>query len=120
VNRTPSFGLDGGKEPSPRRVLFAAACWLLAVVTGAGAGVLAVAGAMSSDSCRPGDTAFICTGGGQKVAWWLPLAGWAVSILLAWVSAVKLGPTRARWLGLLAGLTVYSVVLVIDWILVAR
>jgi hypothetical protein len=121
VARTPSFGLDGGETPSASQVLFAATCWLLAVVTVVGAVVLAMAGAMSSDPCRPGDEAFICTGAGQNLAWWLPLAGWAVSILLTWAIAVRLGQrSTTRWLGLAAGLAVYSAVLVVDWVLVAR
>jgi len=120
MNELPSFGLDRGETPSARQVLFAVACWLLAVVSGVVAVVLAMAGVMSSDSCRPGEMSFLCTSVGQGVVWWLPLAGWGVSILVAWVSVVKLGRgSRPRWFGLAAGLVVYSAVLALDWFLVA-
>lgn len=121
MKKLPSFELDRDEAPSPRRLLFAAACWLLAIVSGVVAVVLAMAGVMSSDPCRPGDTAFVCTSFGQSLAWWLPLAGWAVSILIGWLIVARLGRrSRPRWFGLAAGLVVYSAVLVIDWFLLAR
>lgn len=96
-------------------------CWLLVAVSGGLALVLATAGLMSSDPCRPGEAKFICTGAGQSIAWWLPLAGWAVSTLLAGAAVTGLARRgRRRWPGLAAGLTLYAAVLATDWTLVAR
>ncbi|EFL09102.1 predicted protein [Streptomyces sp. AA4] len=75
---------------------------------------------MSSDPCRVGATAFVCTGTGQSVAWWLPLVGWAASVAVTWICAAKLGRRPwTRWACLAAGLVIYSAVLVVDWLLVA-
>ncbi|SFW92061.1 hypothetical protein [Amycolatopsis australiensis] len=102
-------------------MLFAAACWLLAVITGVGAVVLAAAGVMSSDPCRPDDTAFICTDAGQSLAWWLPLAGWAASVLLAWMIVARAGRRSGlRSVGPATGLVLYSGVVAVEWCLVIR
>ncbi|UOZ05836.1 hypothetical protein [Amycolatopsis sp. WQ 127309] len=48
--------------------------------------------------------------------WLLVLAGWLVSIVVAWATVVKLD--RPPWLGLAAGVVLYAVVIGVEWLVV--
>ncbi|OKJ95318.1 hypothetical protein AMK34_19805 [Amycolatopsis sp. CB00013] len=96
------------------------ACMVLVAVGGLIAFILGLGGAMSSDSCRPGEESFLCTSTGQTVAFWLPLTGWVASIALAWSCVAYFDRRRrSRWLGLAVGVVVFAVVVVVDWLIVA-
>ncbi|MGW4521084.1 hypothetical protein [Amycolatopsis sp. NPDC004378] len=115
MDKMPSFELDDGSLSSRRPVLFTLVCWVLAVMCGALSVILAIGGALSSDSCRPGDAEFICTAAGQNLAWWLPFAGYAAASVVAWISVELLEcGARPKWLGLLAGAAVFAAVATID------
>ncbi|ANN15683.1 hypothetical protein SD37_08445 [Amycolatopsis orientalis] len=95
-------------------------CVVLVLVSGLVAFTLGVGGAMSSDSCRPGDKSFLCTSTGQNVAFWLPLAGWIASIVLAGLCVTRFDRRRrSPWLGIAVGAAVFSVIVVIDWLLIS-
>ncbi|MFI7122329.1 hypothetical protein [Amycolatopsis sp. NPDC049868] len=107
-------------ETSAARKLLAAVCVVLVLAGALVAFTLGVGGAMSSDSCRPGDEPFLCTSTGQNVAFWLPLAGWLASIVLAWLCVVRLDRRRkSPWLGVAVGVAVFSVIVVVDWLIVS-
>ncbi|WP_152546697.1 hypothetical protein [Amycolatopsis orientalis] len=75
---------------------------------------------MSSDSCRPGDESFLCTSTGQNVVFWLPPVGWLASIVLAGWCFTRLDRRRkSPWLGVAVGAAVFSVIVVIDWLIVS-
>ncbi|WP_328647282.1 hypothetical protein OHS58_04945 [Amycolatopsis sp. NBC_00348] len=105
-----------GPEPPSRGVGFVAACWVLVLAGLLFALLFGAAGAMSSDSCRPDEVTFVCSPSGQGVLFWLPLAGWLVSIVVAWGTVVKLD--RTPWLGLAAGVVLYAVVIGVEWLVV--
>jgi hypothetical protein len=106
---------------SARQAVFAATCRLLVVIGGAIAVFFAIAGPMSSDSCRPEDDFFRCTGTGQSVAFWLPLGGWLLAILVVWASVILLSRRhKPPWLGLAAGVGVFVVAMTIEWLAVSR
>jgi len=115
-----TFGLGRDDASSAPGALFVMVCVVLAAVGGLIAFILGVGGAMSSDSCRPGEKSFLCTSTGQNVAFWLPLIGWVASIVLAWSCVAHFGRRgRSRWLGLAVGVVVFSVIVVVDWRIVA-
>jgi uncharacterized membrane protein len=107
---------------SSRQAMFVVACWLLVVISGAIAVLLAIAGPMSSDSCRPDDVTFRCSVTGQNVAFWLPISAWILSILVAWATTVHLNRKRQKssWFGLAVGGCIFVVAMIVEWLVVSR
>ncbi|OLZ46630.1 hypothetical protein [Amycolatopsis keratiniphila] len=107
-------------EPSERRGLLTAVCVVLVLAGGLVAFTLGAGGAMSSDSCRPGDESFLCTSTGQNFAFWFPLGGWIAAIILGALCVTRLDRRRrSRWFGVAVGAAVFLVIVVIDWLVIS-
>ncbi|MFJ1766855.1 hypothetical protein ACIOD2_41455 [Amycolatopsis sp. NPDC088138] len=105
----------------PRRIGFAITCWFLAAAGGVLAFLFGSAAAMSTDSCRPDDTVFPCTGTGQQVVFWLPPIGWLAAILIGWATTAALVRSgRPRWPAIPVGVVSYAAVLAAGWFVAVR